>query len=42
MLKCSLTDPGKYTFLVEQGITQMAIDEVLDLTLLVEEPTQKD
>ena len=40
MLKCSLADAGKYTFTVEQGITQMAIDEVLDLTFLVEKPTE--
>ncbi len=38
MLKCSLAEAGKYTFMIEQGITQMAIDEVLDLTLLVETP----
>jgi gliding motility-associated lipoprotein GldH len=39
MLKCSLTEAGKYTFMIEQGITQMAIYEVLDLTFLVETPT---
>jgi gliding motility-associated lipoprotein GldH len=42
MLKCSLADAGKYTFMVEQGITQTAIDEVLDLTLLVEKLKPKD
>ena len=42
MLKCSLAEAGKYNFMVEQGITQMTIDEVLDLTLLVEEPKPKD
>ena len=40
MLKCSLAEAGKYTFTIEQGITQMAIDEVLDLTFLVEKPTE--
>ena len=39
MLKCSLAEAGKHTFMIEQGITQMAIDEVLDLTFLVETPT---
>ena len=28
---------GKYTFIIEQGITKQEIDEVLDLTLRVEE-----
>jgi gliding motility-associated lipoprotein GldH len=42
MLKCSLADAGKYTFMIEQGITQMAIDEVLDLTLLIDKPKPKD
>lgn len=28
---------GKYTFVLEQGITQSKIDEILDVTLLVEE-----
>ncbi len=40
MLKCSLRESGKYTFVVEQGITQTVMDEVLDLTFLVENPSK--
>jgi hypothetical protein len=32
-----MPEKGKYTFVLEQGITQSKIDEILDVTLLVEE-----
>lgn len=32
-----LPKAGKYTFIIEQGITQSKVDEVLDLTFRVEE-----
>lgn len=35
--KRKLPQKGKYTFIIEQGITEKSIKEVLDLTLRVEE-----
>ena len=35
--KRKMPQKGKYTFVIEQGITENVIDEVLDLTLTVEE-----
>jgi gliding motility-associated lipoprotein GldH len=35
--KRKLPTKGKYVFVLEQGITQSKIDEILDVTLLVEE-----
>jgi gliding motility-associated lipoprotein GldH len=35
--KRKMPEKGKYTFVLEQGITQSNIDEILDVTLLVEE-----
>jgi hypothetical protein len=32
-----LPEKGNYVFILEQGITQSIVDEVLDISLIVEE-----
>ncbi|TXI85197.1 MAG: hypothetical protein E6Q38_00790 [Crocinitomicaceae bacterium] len=37
-----MPEKGKYTFVLEQGITESKIDEILDVTLLVEEAVKEN